>query len=454
MKRGSVNMTSGPIVPQIINFAVPILLGSIFQQLYNTVDTWVVGNFVGKNSFSAVGTLGPVTNLVISFFMGFSSGASVVISHYYGAQDDSNVSKSTHTFVATTLILCVVLTFLGIVAIPLMIRILKSPAEVAAEQVTYLTIYFAGVSGLMIYNMGSAILRAVGDSTHPFIFLVVSALLNIVLDLLFVIGFKWGTAGVAYATIIAQFVSAILTMVVLLRSKSSVRVSFKKIRIHGKIFVKIFRIAVPSALQMSITSFSNIFVQSYINFFGADVMGGWTAYSKIDQLVLLPMQSIALATQTFVGQNLGTAKTDRARQGVRVCLILALISTAILIVVVVPLSKYIVKFFIESNESAVIEYGTMFLSTLTLFYLLPCFNQIYAGALRGAGKSGIPMIAMLLSFVVFRQVYLYIVANYISNTIMPIAMGYPAGWLVCSISLAIAYHFCFTDKRLQKNAIV
>lgn len=454
MKRGSVNMTSGPIVPQIINFAVPILLGSIFQQLYNTVDTWVVGHFVGKNSFSAVGTLGPVTNLVISFFMGFSSGASVVISHYYGAQDDSNVSKSTHTFVATTLILCVVLTFLGIVAIPLMIRILKSPAEVAAEQVTYLTIYFAGVSGLMIYNMGSAILRAVGDSTHPFIFLVVSALLNIVLDLLFVIGFKWGTAGVAYATIIAQFVSAILTMVVLLRSKSSVRVSFKKIRIHGKIFVKIFRIAVPSALQMSITSFSNIFVQSYINFFGADVMGGWTAYSKIDQLVLLPMQSIALATQTFVGQNLGTAKTDRARQGVHVCLILALISTAILIVVVVPLSKYIVKFFIESNESAVIEYGTMFLSTLTLFYLLPCFNQIYAGALRGAGKSGIPMIAMLLSFVVFRQVYLYIVANYISNTIMPIAMGYPAGWLVCSISLAIAYHFCFTDKRLQKNAIV
>lgn len=454
MKRDSVNMTSGPIVPQIINFAVPILLGSIFQQLYNTVDTWVVGNFVGKNSFSAVGTLGPVTNLVISFFMGFSSGASVVISHYYGAQDDSNVSKSTHTFVATTLILCVVLTFLGIVAIPLMIRILKSPAEVAAEQVTYLTIYFAGVSGLMIFNMGSAILRAVGDSTHPFIFLVVSALLNIVLDLLFVIGFKWGTAGVAYATIIAQFVSAILTMVVLLRSKSSVRVSFKKIRIHGKIFVKIFRIAVPSALQMSITSFSNIFVQSYINFFGADVMGGWTAYSKIDQLVLLPMQSIALATQTFVGQNLGTAKTDRARQGVRVCLILALISTAILIVVVVPLSKYIVKFFIESNESAVIEYGTMFLSTLTLFYLLPCFNQIYAGALRGAGKSGIPMIAMLLSFVVFRQVYLYIVANYISNTIMPIAMGYPAGWLVCSISLAIAYHFCFTDKRLQKNAIV
>ena len=454
MKRGSVNMTSGPIVPQIINFAVPILLGSIFQQLYNTVDTWVVGNFVGKNSFSAVGTLGPVTNLVISFFMGFSSGASVVISHYYGAQDDSNVSKSTHTFVATTLILCVVLTFLGIVAIPLMIRILKSPAEVAAEQVTYLTIYFAGVSGLMIYNMGSAILRAVGDSTHPFIFLVVSALLNIVLDLLFVIGFKWGTAGVAYATIIAQFVSAILTMVVLLRSKSSVRVSFKKIRIHGKIFVKIFRIAVPSALQMSITSFSNIFVQSYINFFGADVMGGWTAYSKIDQLVLLPMQSIALATQTFVGQNLGTAKTDRARKGVRVCLILALISTAILIVVVVPLSKYIVKFFIESNESAVIEYGTMFLSTLTLFYLLPCFNQIYAGALRGAGKSGIPMIAMLLSFVVFRQVYLYIVANYISNTIMPIAMGYPAGWLVCSISLAMAYHFCFTDKRLQKSAIV
>ncbi len=454
IRKADVNMTSGPILPHIIGFAVPILLGSLFQQLYNTVDTWVVGNFVGKNSFSAVGTLSPVTNLIISFFMGFSSGASVVISHYFGADDKENVSRTTHTFVAATLIMCVVLTIFGMAMIPVMLSILKSPAEVAVEQSIYLTIYFGGISGLLIYNMGSAILRAIGDSTHPFIFLVVSAVLNIILDLLFVIVFKLGTAGVAYATILSQFLSAILVMFVLFRTKSSVRLSIKKLKINTTILVKIFKIAIPSALQMGVTSFSNIFVQSYINHFGADVMGGWTAYNKIDQLVLLPMQSIALSTQTFVGQNLGLCKTERARQGVKTSLILSLASTAFLIVLVVPLSKYIVKFFIESNEEGVIYYGTLFLKYLTLFYLLPCFNQIYAGALRGAGKSSIPMIAMLSSFVVFRQIYLFIMANFISNTIMPIAMGYPAGWLVCSIIMTVAYHICFTDERLKKSTVI
>ena len=453
-RRREMDMTQGPIMSQIVSFALPLLLGSIFQQLYNTVDTWVVGNFVGKNSFSAVGTLSSVTNLVISFFMGFSSGASVIISHYFGAKDDENVNRTTHTFVAVTLIMCVVLTVLGIALIPLVLLIMKSPAEVAAEQRIYLLIYFSGLSGLLIYNMGSAILRAIGDSTHPFLFLVVSASLNIVLDLVFVIVFHMGTAGVAYATIISQMVSAVLVMFVLFRTNTSVRVSVRKLRIYGYILKKIFRVGLPSALQMSITCFSNIFVQSYINQFGADVMGGWTAYIKVDQLVLLPMQSIALATQTFVGQNLGLMQTERARKGVRVSLYISLVSTAVLIAAVVPLAKYIVEIFVGTAETGVIRYGTMFLTYLTLAYLLPCFNQIYAGALRGAGKSSIPMIAMLASFVFFRQIYLFIMANYISNTILPIAMGYPAGWLVCSVSLGIAYKICFTDEKIKKSALV
>lgn len=453
-RRREMDMTQGPIMSQIVSFALPLLLGSIFQQLYNTVDTWVVGNFVGKNSFSAVGTLSSVTNLVISFFMGFSSGASVIISHYFGAKDDENVNRTTHTFVAVSLIMCVVLTVLGIALIPLVLLIMKSPAEVAAEQRIYLLIYFSGLSGLLIYNMGSAILRAIGDSTHPFLFLVVSASLNIVLDLVFVIVFHMGTAGVAYATIISQMVSAVLVMFVLFRTNTSVRVSVRKLKIYGYILKKIFRVGLPSALQMSITCFSNIFVQSYINQFGADVMGGWTAYIKVDQLVLLPMQSIALATQTFVGQNLGLMQTERARKGVRVSLYISLVSTAVLIAAVVPLAKYIVEIFVGTAETGVIRYGTMFLTYLTLAYLLPCFNQIYAGALRGAGKSSIPMIAMLASFVFFRQIYLFIMANYISNTILPIAMGYPAGWLVCSVSLGIAYKICFTDEKIKKSALV
>ncbi|MBO4424882.1 MAG: MATE family efflux transporter [Spirochaetales bacterium] len=453
-KRSDMDMTSGPIVRQIITFALPLLFGSLFQQLYNTVDTWVVGNFVGKNSFSAVGTLSSATNLIISFFMGFSNGASVIISHYFGAKDDESVNRASHTFMAVTLILCVTLTLMGIAIIPLLLKIMKSPAEVAAEQRIYMTIYFAGISGLLIYNMGSAILRAIGDSTHPFIFLVVSASLNIVLDLVFVIVFKMGTAGVAYATILSQGISALLVLRLLFTTNTSIRISVRKIRIDTMILRKIFKVGLPSALQMAITCFSNIFVQSYINFFGADVMGGWTSYIKVDQLVLLPMQSIAMGTQTFVGQNLGIMNTERARQGVRTSLYMSLVSTAVLIATVVPLAKIIVEIFIGSEEEGVILYGTMFLTYLTPAYLLPCFNQIYAGALRGSGRSSIPMMAMLFSFVLFRQIYLFIMAHFISNTIMPIALGYPAGWLVCSIIMVIAYKHNFTDEKLNSSSLV
>ena len=453
-KRSDMDMTSGPIVRQIITFALPLLFGSLFQQLYNTVDTWVVGNFVGKNSFSAVGTLSSATNLIISFFMGFSNGASVIISHYFGAKDDESVNRASHTFMAVTLILCVTLTLMGIAIIPLLLKIMKSPAEVAAEQRIYMTIYFAGISGLLIYNMGSAILRAIGDSTHPFIFLVVSASLNIILDLVFVIVFKMGTAGVAYATILSQGISALLVLRLLFTTSTSIKISVRKIRIDTMILRKIFKVGLPSALQMAITCFSNIFVQSYINFFGADVMGGWTSYIKVDQLVLLPMQSIAMGTQTFVGQNLGIMNTERARQGVRTSLYMSLVSTAVLIATVVPLAKIIVEIFIGSEEEGVILYGTMFLTYLTPAYLLPCFNQIYAGALRGSGRSSIPMMAMLFSFVLFRQIYLFIMAHFISNTIMPIALGYPAGWLVCSIIMVIAYKRNFTDEKLKSSSLV
>ena len=453
-KRSDMDMTSGPIVRQIITFALPLLFGSLFQQLYNTVDTWVVGNFVGKNSFSAVGTLSSATNLIISFFMGFSNGASVIISHYFGAKDDESVNRASHTFMAVTLILCVTLTLMGIAIIPLLLKIMKSPAEVAAEQRIYMTIYFAGISGLLIYNMGSAILRAIGDSTHPFIFLVVSASLNIVLDLVFVIVFKMGTAGVAYATILSQGISALLVLRLLFTTNTSIRISVRKIRIDTMILRKIFKVGLPSALHMAITCFSNIFVQSYINFFGADVMGGWTSYIKVDQLVLLPMQSIAMGTQTFVGQNLGIMNTERARKGVRTSLYMSLVSTAVLIATVVPLAKIIVEIFIGSEEEGVILYGTMFLTYLTPAYLLPCFNQIYAGALRGSGRSSIPMMAMLFSFVLFRQIYLFIMAHFISNTIMPIALGYPAGWLVCSIIMVIAYKRNFTDEKLKSSSLV
>ncbi len=437
-KREDVDMTVGSIPRHIITFALPLLAGNIFQQLYNMVDTWVVGNYVSNEAFSAVGSVGPIINMLIGLFIGLSSGAGVVISQYYGAKREDKVREAVHTSIVMTLILAVVFTIAGIAMTPFMLRFMKTPAEVLPDSTAYLMIYFGGVSGLLLYNIGSGILRAVGDSRQPFYFLVVSAVVNTVLDLVFVLVFNMGVEGVALATIIAQFLSAILVVIVLMRSKSCIRVSLRELRMSREMLQKIFKVGIPAALQMAITSFSNVFVQSYINYFGADCMSGWTAYSKIDQLMFLPMQSIALASTTFVGQNLGKDQPERARKGVRMSLILSVVFTALLMPPVMLAAPELVAFF--NDKAEVVEYGTLLLRTITPFYVLCCVNQVYSGALRGAGNTRAPMIIMLCSFVVFRQIYLFVMANFLSNEILPIAMGYPAGWLLCSILTSIFYH--------------
>lgn len=436
-KRSDVDMTQGGIVGHLIKFAFPLLMGNLFQQLYNAVDTWVVGNYVSNEAFSAVGTVGPVINMLIGMFIGFSSGTGVVISQYYGVRQYENVQKTVHTALVVTLLLGVVFTGIGIGVTPFMLRLMKTPAEVMPESSTYLTVYFAGILGIMLYNICAGILRAVGDSKHPFYFLVVSAITNIVLDLVFVLKLDMGVAGVAYATIISQALSAVLVLITLLRSGSCVQVHFSALKVDWGILRKILRIGVPSAVQMAVTSFSNVFVQSYINYFGADCMSGWTAYGKIDQLILLPMQSIALATTTFVGQNLGAGREARARKGASRALMISVGATAIAMIPVMIFAPGLTAFF--NAKAEVVEYGTLFLRWITPFYLLCCINQIYSGVLRGAGNSRIPMMVMLCSFVVFRQIYLFVVANFISNTVLPIAMGYPAGWMVCS-ALTLWYY--------------
>ncbi len=438
------DMTEGSIIGHLIRFAIPLLVGNLFQQLYNTVDSWVVGNYVSKSAFAAVGTVGPIINMLIGFFLGLSSGAGVVISQYYGAKKEEKVSETVHTAIVMTLILGVVFTAVGLWMTPAMLQFMKTPDSVLPESTAYLTIYFSGIIGLMLYNIGSGILRAIGDSQRPFYFLVVSALLNTVLDLVFVLVFDMGVKGVALATIIAQGVSAILTMIVLFRTTACVRLSLRKMRLHWDALAKIFRVGIPAAIQMLITSFSNIFVQSYINFFGDSCMAGWTAYAKIDQLIFLPMQSLALASTTFVGQNLGIGQVDRAKAGVRSALLISFAATAIIMIPVLIAAPWLVAFF--NDDPAVGEFGTLFLRYITPFYILCCVNQVYSGALRGAGNSKIPMFIMLTSFVAFRQIYLFVMANFISNTILPIAMGYPAGWLVCSALTFIYYHKVPLDK--------
>ena len=446
-RRKDVDMTSGNIVRHIFSFALPLLVGNIFQQLYNTVDTWVVGNFVSNEAFSAVGTVGPIINMLIGFFMGLSAGAGVVISQYYGAKREEDVSRAVHTSVVMTLIIGAVFTFIGIGMTPFMLRLMKTPPEVLPESTAYLTIYFSGLMGLMLYNIGSGILRAVGDSQRPFYFLVVCAILNTVLDLLFVLVFHMGVEGVALATILSQGVSAILVMITLLRTGGCIRLSVKKLRLHFDMLKKIVRVGIPAALQMAVTAFSNIFVQSYINYFGADCMSGWTAYAKVDQLLFLPMQSISLASTTFVGQNLGRNQPERARQGVSVALKMALCATVIMMIPLLIFAAPIVSFF--NDKPQVIEYGAILLRWMSPFYVLCCFNQIYSGALRGAGNTKAPTIIMLSSFVLFRQIYLYVMSG-ICNEIIPIAMSYPAGWLLCSSLTTLYYH----KVKLGKTRLV
>lgn len=436
-RRNDINMTEGSIFGHLLTFAFPLLLGNLFQQFYNTVDTWVVGNYVSNEAFGAVGNVGPIINMLIGFFLGFSSGAGVVISQYYGAQKFDKVKKTVHTAVTLTAILAVVLTIIGIIMTPFMLRMMKMPQESFAEAQTYLTIYFAGLTGMLFYNLGAGILRAVGDSQRPFYFLVVSALLNTILDLVFVIAFGMGVEGVALATVIAQAVSATLCLVVLFRTSSCVKISLKDMQIDGESTGKIVKIGIPTALQMTITSFSNVFVQSYINYFGADCMSGWTAYTKLDAFLFLPMQSLSIAATTFVGQNLGNNDVKRAKKGVNIAMLMAFVSTVIIMLPMVIFAPDFVCFFNKKPE--VIEYGTLFLHYITPFYLICCVNQIYSGALRGAGNTRAPMLIMLVSFVFFRQAYLFITANFISNTVLPIAMGYPAGWLVCSLINFIYY---------------
>ena len=437
-KKGKdVDMTQGNIVRHLIIFALPLLAGNVFQQMYNMVDTWVVGRYVSNEAYAAVGTNGPIINLLIGFFMGLSSGAGVVISQYYGAKRYEDVSRTVHTAITMTLILAVLFTGLGLFLTPYLLSFMNTPANVLPESTTYLRIIFSGIGGLMIYNIGSGILRAVGDSQRPFYFLVVCAVMNTVLDLLFVLIFRMGVAGVALATITSQAFSAVLVIITLLRTDECIKVRLKSLGIHFDMLKKIFRVGIPAAIQMAITSFSNIFVQSYINFFGDNCMSGWTTYAKVDQLLFLPMQSIALASTTFVGQNLGSNQVERAKKGVTRALLLAVTSTLILMVPVLIFAPQIVAFF--NSKPEVVEYGSMLLRWMTPFYVLCCFDQIYSGALRGAGNSKAPMIIMLSSFVVFRQIYLFIMSR-ICNEILPIAMSYPAGWLLCSTLTLIYYH--------------
>jgi len=442
------DMTQGVIWKHLLAFALPLMIGNLFQQLYNTVDSIVVGQFVSKQALAAVGSTTSIINMLVGFFSGVSVGAGVIISQRFGAKDPEGVHKAVHTTISLTLIIGLVGTVVGILLAPLMLTLMKTPQDVFVEAKTYLQIYFGGISGLMLYNMGSGILRAVGDSRRPLYFLVFSSCVNIVLDLLFVLGFGMGVEGVAYATIIAQFASAALIYFTLYRTQDVHRFQPSKLRVYPEMMRSIIRVGFPAGLQQALTSFSNVFVQGYINSFGTNCVAGWSCYHRIDQFILLPMQSISMASTTFVGQNIGHRDLERTEKGIRTAVMLSIIVTGILIGLVVIFCAPLIKIF--NDDPGVVEYGVMFIRLISPFYLIICFNQIYAGALRGAGDAKAPMIIMLFSFVLFRQLYLAIGTQFI-NTEWFVGLGYPAGWIMCSTLQLLYYYKSHWRDRCRAN---
>lgn len=436
MARMDLDMTEGSIWKHMLQFSVPMAIGLLFQQLYNTVDTLVVGQFVGQQAQAAVGSTGPIINTIVGFCAGLATGASVVISQRYGAHDDEGLGKAVHTTVALTFIVSVIATALGRLIIGPMLRFMQTPEDVMPESGAYLSIYFAGISGILFYNLGSGILRAVGDSKRPLVFLIISALLNTVLDLLFVLAFKMGVEGVAWATVLSQILSALLILFTLTREKGNYGIRWKKVRIDRYSLRMILKLGLPSSIQAAVTSFSNVFVQSYINAFGSACMAGYGVYGKIDAFALIPVQSISMSSTTFVGQNWGAKQPGRAREGVRTATVMSLVSTVALGLITFVFARPLMGFF--SPEAKVIEYGVRFIRIVTPFYIAVCFNQIYAGALRGVGDATMPTVIMLGSFVVFRQIYLA-VTKALGAGFIAVALAYPVGWILCSTLLIIRY---------------
>ena len=440
------DMTDGTIWKHLVTFAFPLFIGNIFQQLYNTVDSIVVGNFVGADALGAVTSTIPVVITLIGLFIGLTMGASVVISQYFGAKDIPNLRKATHTAVVSAVIMAIIISAIGYFSTPYLLRMMNTPESVFREAVVYLQIFSLGLGGTMLYNMGSAILRAVGDSKRPLYFLILASILNIFLDLMFVINFGLGVAGVAYATIIAQLVSGIIIFWILFKSHEVHSLSWHEMKIDARILRRIISVGFPAGFQMAVTSFSNVFVQSYINAYGAASTAGWGIYARVDAFVILPTQSMAMAVTTFVGQNAGARKPDRIRKGLFQGLCISWGISACIITCLYIFAPYIARLF--NQDAAVLGFAVLFIRLNSFFDPINSTDQIQAGALRGVGDSRSPMIIMLMSFVVFRQIYLFIISR-LTESVYFIAIGYPLGWIVCTTLMTIHIIRSGWDKKIE-----
>lgn len=441
----TLTMTEGNIARQIIRFSIPLILGNLFQQLYNTVDSIIVGNYIGKDALAAVGSTGSVINLLLAFCIGASAGAGVVIAQYYGARDEKNMKTAVHTTIAISIVSGIIMTVLGIVATPALLKWMGTPEEVITQSVLYLKIYFGGIIFSVIYNFAAGVLNAVGNSKKALQYLMIAAGTNAVLDWVFVVVFHMGVEGVALATDIGQFVSFIYIIRFMRKSDDLYHLDLKEIRLDKAMVKKIIMMGIPTGIQNTVISLSNVVIQSSINAFGATLMAAFAAYIKIDGFNIMPVMSFSMASTTFTGQNVGAGKYKRVKKGMWVALALGVSYCLCTSVMLLLFGKEIVGVFV--SDAQVIELGAYIIKFFCPFYFTLAIMHILAGTVRGAGKTLPPMIIIVFALCVFRVIWL--------NTVVPmmqdmkwIFMAYPISW---SIGLFLMVLYTWRAKWLPKE---
>lgn len=429
-------MTEGVIWKELLLFSIPLLLGNLFQQLYNAVDSVVVGNYIGEQALAAVGSSAPVINLLVSFFMGLAVGAGVIISRYFGARNKQGLHDAIHTSIALTFAAGFLMTIVGVVLSPYILEWVGTPDDVMANSILYLRIYFLGILSVMTYNMGSGILRAVGDSKNPLYFLIISSVTNIFLDLLFVVVFKMGIAGVGWATLISQTISAILTMILLMKTKEEYQIILRHIRFHKDLLIEIVRLGLPSGLQNAVVSFSNVIVQSNINAFGSLAMAGCGSYTKIDGFAILPVMSFSMALTTFTGQNMGAKKYDRVKKGAKTGILMSVVTIVCISALLLLLGPRVLAIF--SSDPTVIHYGLYMMKVLAPGYIFLAISHAFNGIIRGAGITTIPMIVMVTCWCGLRMTWILTTVP-MFHDIGVVFLGWPITWIASALWLFLYY---------------
>lgn len=443
-------MTQGNIWKLLITFSIPLIIGNLLQQMYNTADSIIVGNFVGSNGLAAVGSGTALINLIIAFAQGAAVGAGVVVSQYIGADKKDKIKISVHTSICISIILGLILSLLGIFASPSLLIMMKTPKVVLKSSILYLQIYCGGLIFNVIYNMATGILNAAGNSKKPLVYLAIASFTNIILDLLFIKIFKLGVMGAAIATDISQAISCILAIGYLLKVKSDYKLYIKDLKINKETAVKIIKIGLPTAIQNMVISFSNVLVQSSVNAYGATAMAGYAAYLKIDGFNILPVLSISMAVTTFTGQNVGANRLDRVKKGMYSSLIMVLVYTVFIGAVLLILSHQVLSLFTHSAQ--VIMYGQLAMKYFCPYYFLLGILNVLAGTVRGAGKGIPPMIILLFSMCIFRILWIKIALPFYSS-IDGVFILYPISWLVGAILMIFYTKFgkWLPHKQMEKK---